>query len=82
MKRLIDWRLATWKLGKKRKPLLLKRARQIGKTYSVRQFGKQFESFVEINFELVPKAKTIFEMAPLSIVTQAHRRPIDAIFAL
>jgi uncharacterized protein len=61
MKRLIDWHLTTWKNEAKRKPLLLKGARQIGKTYSVRQFGKHFESFVEINFELVPDAKTIFE---------------------
>lgn len=61
MKRLIDWHLITWKEEKKRKPLLLKGARQIGKTFSVRQLGKQFESFVEINFELIPEAKTIFE---------------------
>jgi len=61
MKRLIDWHLRTWKEEKKRKPLLLKGARQIGKTYSVRQLGKHFETFVEINFELVPEAKTIFE---------------------
>lgn len=50
MKRLIDWHLVTWKEEIKRKPLLLKGARQIGKTYSVIQLGKQFESFVEINF--------------------------------
>jgi predicted AAA+ superfamily ATPase len=61
MKRLIDWHLKTWKNEKKRKPLLLKGARQIGKTYSVRQLGKQFETFVEINFELTPEAKTLFE---------------------
>lgn len=61
MKRLIDWHLKTWKEEKKRKPLLLKGARQIGKTYSVRQLGKSFESFVEINFELTPEAKTIFD---------------------
>ncbi|NGX53439.1 MAG: hypothetical protein K1000chlam4_00151 [Chlamydiae bacterium] len=61
MKRLIDWHLADWEKEKRRKPLLLKGARQIGKTYSVRQLGKRFESFVEINFELVPEAKTIFE---------------------
>ena len=61
MKRLIDWHLKTWKEEKKRKPLLLKGARQIGKTYSVRQLAKHFESFVEINFELTPEAKTIFE---------------------
>ena len=61
MKRLIDWHLRTWRKEKRRKPLLLKGARQIGKTYSVRQLGKQFESLVEINFELVPDAITIFE---------------------
>lgn len=61
MKRLIDWHLDVWKKEGKRKPLLLKGARQIGKTYSVRQLGKMFESFVEINFELLPEAKGIFE---------------------
>jgi predicted AAA+ superfamily ATPase len=61
MKRLIDWHLETWKKEKKRKPLLLKGARQIGKTYSTRQIGRRFDAFVEINFELTPEAKTIFE---------------------
>lgn len=61
MKRLIDWHLRTWKNSTQRKPLLLKGARQIGKTYAVRQLGKEFESFVEVNFELLPEAKTIFE---------------------
>ncbi len=61
MKRLIDWHLKTWVEGVRRKPLLLKGARQIGKTYSVRQLGKSFSSFVEINFELTPEARTIFE---------------------
>jgi predicted AAA+ superfamily ATPase len=61
MKRLIDWHLETWKEREKRKPLLLRGARQIGKTYAVRQLGLRFETFVEINFELVPEAKTIFE---------------------
>jgi len=61
MKRLIDWHLKTWKEEKHRKPLLLKGARQIGKTYAVRQLGKHFESLIEINFELTHEAKTIFE---------------------
>ncbi len=61
MKRLVDWHLRTWKNKKERKPLLLKGARQIGKTYSVRQLGMEFDSLVEINFELTPDAKTIFE---------------------
>ena len=33
-----------------RNALLITGARQIGKTYSIRQFGKSFKSFVEINF--------------------------------
>jgi predicted AAA+ superfamily ATPase len=61
MKRLIDWHLRTWKNDPRRKPLLLKGARQIGKTYAVRQLGREFESFVELNFELLPKAQTLFE---------------------
>lgn len=61
MKRLIDWHLDAWKKNSRRKPLLLRGARQVGKTYAVRQLGKQFESFVEVNFELTPEAKTLFE---------------------
>lgn len=61
MKRLIDWHLEAWRIEGKRKPLLLRGARQIGKTYAVRQLGLHFENFVEINFELLPKAKTMFE---------------------
>jgi len=61
MKRLTDWHLMSWKENERRKPLLLRGARQVGKTHSVRQLGNHFESFVEINFELLPEAKSIFE---------------------
>lgn len=61
MRRIIDWHLKTWKDDPRRKPLILKGARQIGKTFSVRQLGLSFDSFVELNFELVREAKTIFE---------------------
>ena len=44
-----------------KKALLLTGARQIGKTYSVRQFGKQcFESFIEFNFIDRPELVSIF----------------------
>ncbi len=58
--------------------MLLKGARQIGKTYSVRQLGKQFESFVELNFELIPEAKTILEKDLLPMLRDAARelRPL------
>lgn len=61
MKRLIDYHLLQWKDDSLRKPLLLRGARQVGKTYAVRELGKTFTSFVEINFESNKKAKTLFD---------------------
>jgi predicted AAA+ superfamily ATPase len=42
MKRFIEAELKAWKNASYRKPLLLRGARQVGKTYVVQQFGKQF----------------------------------------
>ena len=61
MKRLIFEELISWKDGANRKPLLLRGARQVGKTYMVRELGNHFESFIEVNFELLPEACKIFE---------------------
>lgn len=61
MKRLIDYYLMEWKKSPYRKSLLLRGARQVGKTYSVRQLGKTYTSFVEINFEITTSAKDVFE---------------------
>jgi len=61
MKRLIDHHLRKWKDSPLRQPLLLRGARQVGKTYAVRELGKTFSSFVEINFELNKRARNIFE---------------------
>ncbi len=44
-----------------RKPLLLRGARQVGKTFMVQQFGKSFAHCVSINFELEPHYKSCFE---------------------
>ncbi len=43
--------------------LLVTGARQVGKTYSIRQFGKTFKSFVEINFVDMPEAVEVFKGA-------------------
>ncbi|MGB7568959.1 MAG: AAA family ATPase [Chitinivibrionales bacterium] len=51
-----------WKNESNRKPLLLRGARQVGKTYIVREFAKQFKSYTEVNFELLPQAIQIFEL--------------------
>ncbi len=61
MKRLIDYHLKMWKESPLRKPLLLRGARQVGKTYAVREFAKTFEFFVEINFETMKDARKLFE---------------------
>ena len=60
MKRKIDLYLHSWKQDSNRKPLIVRGARQVGKTYSVRQFGKMYQSFVEINFVTHPEFKGIF----------------------
>lgn len=44
-----------------RKPLLLRGARQVGKSTAVRQLGKQFENFVEINLEKQPSFIQFFQ---------------------
>ncbi len=61
MKRLIDWHLGQWKKSSIRKPLLIRGARQVGKTHAVRRFGQTFKNMVEINFEIAEDAKKIFE---------------------
>jgi len=61
MKRLIDYHLRQWVKRTHRKPLVLRGARQVGKTHVVRQLGDVFEDIVEINFELNPRVKEIFE---------------------
>jgi hypothetical protein len=61
LNRIIDFHLDKWKNDPFRKPLLLRGARQVGKTYAVRKLGRQFKSFVEVNFERLEKAADIFE---------------------
>ena len=61
MKRIIDYFLLQWKHDEIRMPLLLRGARQIGKTYAVRQLGKTYESFVEINLEKNIEAHKAFQ---------------------
>lgn len=61
MRRLIDYYLAAWKNNPYRKSLLLHGARQVGKTYAIRQLGSLFDNFIEINFESQPKLKELFQ---------------------
>lgn len=61
MKRIIDYFLLEWKKQEGRKPLVLRGARQVGKTYAVRQLGKKFPHFVEINLEVNEAARRIIQ---------------------
>lgn len=49
-----------------RNALLITGARQIGKTFSIREFGRSFKAFVEINFVETPEAVEIFKGAKSS----------------
>lgn len=61
LKRKIDMFLIEWKNSKEKKPLIIKGARQIGKTESIRNFAKmaKYKSFIEINFVKDIKYKKI-----------------------
>ena len=59
--RNIDKHLQEWKEDESRKPLLLRGARQVGKSSAVRHLGKSFKYYAEVNFEKEKGAKTFFE---------------------
>lgn len=67
--RKTDLELEKWRIESKHKPLLIRGARQVGKTKSIREFGKKFDSFIEINFEETPRLKALFsnELSPAAI---------------
>ena len=61
--RHIDSELEEWASSNVRKCLLLRGARQVGKSSSVRKLGEKFEFFLEINFEKDDDVRNLFETA-------------------
>lgn len=62
LKRKIDKYLVNWKVNNNKLPLIVKGARQVGKTESIRFFAKNnYENFVEINFALQKQYYSIFD---------------------
>ena len=59
LERKIDRFLSEWRLSDNKKPLIVKGARQIGKTESICRFGSSYESCVVINFISQPSYKMI-----------------------
>ena len=63
MRRAISFKLTEWSSGPFRKPLLIRGARQVGKTYIVNQFASQHfkDNFHSFNFEKNPELHTLFD---------------------
>lgn len=59
-KRHIDSYLQDWKDATNRKPLLIRGARQVGKSSAIRHLGEKFKYFVEINLERQKNITTLF----------------------
>jgi hypothetical protein len=63
MERMLMQQMIAWKQKKNRKPLLLKGARQVGKTWLMKEFGRTcFRYTAYINFDNNDRMKDIFEM--------------------
>ena len=84
MKRFIDGQLEQWKESPRRKPLILRGLRQVGKTWSVKAFGKNcFDEIAVIDLERNPAWRTVFEgdlnarriCADLEIITSQKIQP-------
>jgi predicted AAA+ superfamily ATPase len=61
MKRSLYKALSSWKNAPNRKPLILQGARQVGKTWLMKEFGKnEFENVVYLNFESSERLKSLF----------------------
>jgi uncharacterized protein len=82
--------LLEWKKEKNRKPLLLRGARQVGKTFLARELGKTFSNYIEVNFELTPDIKKVFErdldpsriIKELSLIRKVRITPSDTLLFL
>lgn len=63
--------LVTWHQKKNRKPLIVRGARQVGKTTAIRQFGKEFSQFIYLNLELPEDKKPFLEFINFDTLLQA-----------
>ena len=72
MRRDVEKELISWKLQKDRYPLIIRGARQVGKSYLVETFGKNhFKNIVVANFEFHPHLKDCFKsLDPSEIINK------------
>lgn len=63
--------LETWGNDDDHKPLVVRGARQVGKTYLIREYAKRhFKTLVEINFDLTPEKEAYFRPSDIDDITQ------------
>ncbi len=80
LERSIDIELRAWKDASNRKPLLIRGARQVGKSTAVRNLSTLFDYFIEINFDEQPAYQSLFTntadineiIEQLTIITQTE----------
>ena len=65
--RFIDSYLSEWASRETHKPLLLRGARQVGKSTAVRHLAERFESYVEINFEKQASYIPLFQVKVIDV---------------
>lgn len=90
LKRKIDSALTAWKNSRIRQPLLIRGARQVGKTFSVTRFGENnFRNCVTLNFEEHPEVSACFDslevleiLEKISILTNSEIRPGETLLFL
>jgi len=73
--------LINWKQKARHKPLVIRGARQVGKSYLVSMFARQhFSDFIELNFEKDPGAVSLFSGTPqkaIQLLELKYNKPID-----
>lgn len=80
IERSIDKELLAWKSESDRKPLLIRGARQVGKSTAVKNLSTHFDHFIEINFDEQPAYQNLFDqitdlnelIEQLAIITQTE----------
>ncbi|MBW2144507.1 MAG: AAA family ATPase, partial [Deltaproteobacteria bacterium] len=70
--------LMEWKDRPSRKPLIIRGARQVGKTWLVQKFAGQFDNLVEINFDKNPEKAQLFAGKDISRCLQLLQIDCDA----
>ena len=69
-----------WKNDKNRKPIILKGARQVGKSYIVKELGeKYFKYYIEINFEREPLQNLALEGQLKAFLHHGFWKPMDTL---